>query len=215
MKKSKTIKEYLQSECDELERKREMARLEGRTPISYEDELRIIFNNLFPQIGISGRFGPEDTPIEALARLLDEADDDEQRKHLKACLQWLNGYFMPPSLRFMPPSIRRGRREQMNYHQNAEQLILLAAKQSGLLEEVAKLVAWWHQPDEKPPGIEGFCPLCVLLSMLTDGFDQFVCKPALAAEAIYGEGFDFEYSLRPRESPNQQQQMNGEASEAD
>ena len=207
MKKSKTINEYLQSECDELERKQEMARLEGRTPISYEDGLRIIFNNLFPQIGISGRFGPEDTPIEALARLLDEADDDEQRNHLVACLQWLNGYFMPPSLRFMPPSIKRGRRKQMNYHQNAEHLILLAAKQSGLLEEVAKLVAWWERQRHeklKPLG----CPLCELLDMLTDGFDQFVCEPALAAEAVYGEGFDFEYSLRPS---NQQQQMNGDA----
>ena len=93
MKKSKTINEYLQSECNQLERKREMARLEGRTPISYEDGLRIIFNNLFPQIGISGRFGPEDTPIEALARLLDEADDDKQREHLKACLGWVNEEF--------------------------------------------------------------------------------------------------------------------------
>jgi hypothetical protein len=46
--------------------------------------------------------------------------------------------------------------------------------------------------------------------MLTDGFDQFVCKPAIAAEVIYGEGFDFEYSLRPCEAPSQQQ-MNGEA----
>ena len=94
----------------------------------------------------------------------------------------------------------------MNYHQNAEQLILLAAKQSGLLEEVDKLVTWQRQRDEKPKPLG--CPLCELLDMLTDGFDQFVCKPAIAAEAVYGEGFDFEYSLR---LSNQQQQMNGDA----
>jgi hypothetical protein len=201
MKKFKTIQEYLQSKCDELERKQKMARLKGRTPISYEDGLRIIFNNLFPQIGISGRFGPEDTPIEALARLLNEADDEEQRKHLRVCLWWVNDRFMPPSL--------RAASAQTNIHQSAEQLILLAAKQSGLLEKVDKLVTWQHQRDKKPPSQRPpGCPLCVLFDMLTEGFDQFVCDPYLAAEAIYGEGFDFEYSLR---LSNQQQQMNGDA----
>jgi hypothetical protein len=73
-----------------------------------------------------------------------------------------------------------------DYHQSAEQLILLAAKESGLLEEVAKLVAWWNQPGH-PVG--DTCPLCELRNMLIDGFDQFICDPAIAAERVYGEGF--------------------------
>jgi hypothetical protein len=154
----KSINEYLQIGCDQIERKQKMARLKGRTPISYEDGLRIIFNNLFPKIGISGRFGPGETPIEALARLHDWAEDDKQRKQLEECLGWVNDRFMPPSL--------RAASAQTNFHQSAEQLILLAAKQSGLLEEVAKLVAWWHQPNEKPPSqiplvaLSAYCSTC-------------------------------------------------------
>jgi hypothetical protein len=71
---------------------------------------------------------------------------------------------------------------KMTEHLTAEQLILRAAKDAGLTEQVAE-VLWWIDQHEV-----GALALDALRDALVDRFDDMICAPAIAMQDLYGEG---------------------------
>jgi hypothetical protein len=67
-----------------------------------------------------------------------------------------------------------------NFHDNAAALILAAAKQSGLSDEVARALCFI----DKVPNPSFGCPACELLSALTDAFDGHVEDDSLADDTV-------------------------------
>jgi hypothetical protein len=82
----------------------------------------------------------------------------------------------------------------VDVHLDAKALIIAAAKESGLLQEVAELL--WFAGRPRAPGTAApGCPVCELLDRLTDAFDAHVCVANIVAEEFYGEGLDIAPTL--------------------
>jgi hypothetical protein len=73
---------------------------------------------------------------------------------------------------------------ELNFHTNAACLIISAAKESGLLEEIAQAL---HFADMTPSSMD--CPACALRERLTEDFDGHVLLAYDVLECFYGEGF--------------------------
>jgi hypothetical protein len=88
-----------------------------------------------------------------------------------------------------------------NFHTNAAALIIAAAKQSGLLDEIANALCFI----DKVPNPSFDCRACELLSALTDAFDKHVGDDSLADDTVgqfHGESWEgfpqySEEELRP------------------
>jgi hypothetical protein len=81
------------------------------------------------------------------------------------------------------------RKHMSDIEHNAEALILRAAKEAGLTEEVA--VALWFAAkhglaDECPDGPDNVA--AAVLRALIDDFDESVCTPGSVVEHMFGEG---------------------------
>jgi hypothetical protein len=88
-----------------------------------------------------------------------------------------------------------------NFYTNAAALIIAAAKQSGLLDEIANALCFI----DKVPNPSFDCRACELLSALTDAFDKHVGDDSLADDTVgqfHGEAWEgfpryTEEELRP------------------
>jgi hypothetical protein len=80
---------------------------------------------------------------------------------------------------------RRTEREPENPHNTAAALIVAAARQSGLLHEIAEVLRYIDHT-ESP----GMCRTCALRDKLAEDFDEHAGLPAIVREDFYGDGFD-------------------------
>jgi len=75
--------------------------------------------------------------------------------------------------------------EEVKNYTSAADVILAAAKKSGLLEAVAEALCFIDKHSSDHPSMA-----CALYEELADAFDDNVCLPALTIEGFYGEGMD-------------------------
>ncbi len=77
--------------------------------------------------------------------------------------------------------------EVKNHHTSAADVIVAAAKQSGLLNEVAEALCFIDKHGEiDHPGMA-----CALYDELAEAFDDHTCLAVIMIEGFYGEGFCF------------------------
>ena len=74
--------------------------------------------------------------------------------------------------------------ETTDIHTSAKQLVIKAAEQSGLLQEVAEFL--WFTSRLKMD--DGRCLACELVDELAEAFDDHIVLPHVFAERVFGEG---------------------------
>jgi hypothetical protein len=68
-----------------------------------------------------------------------------------------------------------------NYHTDAGEMLIEAAKRCGLFDEIAEFIAFAHT---QPSPVH--CPMCLLLDDFAEAFDVLVYTPSRLSENLFG-----------------------------
>lgn len=79
-----------------------------------------------------------------------------------------------------------------NFHVDPRELIVEAARRSGLLKEVANLI-WFAEQQAAPT----WCPICILLDELTDAFDAHIGMSDTVGGQVYVNGLEGGQDISP------------------